>query len=248
MIVLRPPALAEEKSEAADRSHGELVSRDEWVWDGVEGEAELVEHSQWDGYDDFGSGELEEFSAVAGEDLGATAPPLNSFDRAGELDAPTCFADFSGEELRQAIIAFANAEDVFAMDFFLRVLLDGEGMDADLAIVGCIEALNVVDDLFTLLRRELFERRVVGQGEIGAFPFFELAQEFEDSALIVTLLKFIVLLAVICAVESVGMKAGFADEVPELGWMAVNEFGPKFKDLIVFPEGADSATDPVPCL
>src|SRR3569833_3561852 len=140
MIVLRPPALAEEKSEAADRPHGELVSRDEWVWDGVEGEAELVEHSQWDGYDAFGSGELEELSAAAGEDLGATAPPLNSFDRAGELDAPTCFADFSGEELRQAIIAFANAEDVFAMDFFLRVLLDGEGMDADLAIVGCIEA------------------------------------------------------------------------------------------------------------
>jgi hypothetical protein len=41
------------------------------------------------------------------------------------------------------------------------------------------------------------------------------------------------------------MKASFVDEVPELGGMAVNEFGPKFKDLIVFPDGTYSAADAV---
>ena len=67
-----------------------------------------------------------------------------------------------------------DPEDILPVDLFFGVLLDSEGVDADVAVVGGIEALNVSDDLRSLLRRELFKGRVVGEREVGAFPLFEL--------------------------------------------------------------------------
>ena len=129
------------------------MSGDERVRHGVEGEAELVKYAERNSDDGFAGGELEEFPSVTGEDFNAAATPFDSFDGAGELDAGASFTYFSGEEVGEAIVAFANAEEVLAVNLFFSVLLNGERMDADLAIVGSIESLDVADDLFALFRR-----------------------------------------------------------------------------------------------
>jgi hypothetical protein len=100
------------------------------------------------------------------------------------------------------------------VDLLFGGLLDGKGVDADLTVVGGVEALNVGDDLFAFFTRELLERRVVSEREVGAFPFLELVEEFEDFALLVAFLQFVVFMAIVDAVERVSFEAGFVDEVP----------------------------------
>ena len=221
------------------------MSGDQGMGNRIEDKTELVEHAEGDGDDGFAGGEFEELAAVAGEDFYSAATPFNSFDGAGELDAGASFADLSSEELGQAIVAFAYAEDLVAVNFFFSVLLDGEGVDPDLAVVGGIEALDVVDDLFALFRRKLFEGWVVGEGEVGTFPFLELVEEFEDTALLVALSELAAFVAVIHTIDRVCIQAGFADEVPELRRVAVDEFGSELEDLVAFAHGVDSASDAV---
>lgn len=134
------------------------------------------------------------------------------------------------------------------MNFFFCMLLDSEGMNADLTIVGGIEALNVAYNLFSLLGREILECGVIGEGEIGTFPSFELAEELEDLALLIAFLQFAAFGAVVGAVEGVGFEAGLVNELPELGRAAMDEFGSKLQDLIAFAEGANAAADAISCL
>jgi len=97
--VLGPPAFAKQEREAANGTHRELVRGDEGVGNGIEDDSELMEDAERDGHDDFAGGELEEFSAVAGEDVYTAATPFDAFDGAGELDARAGFTDLSGEEM-----------------------------------------------------------------------------------------------------------------------------------------------------
>ena len=129
------------------------MSGDEGAGNRIEDKTELLKHAEGDGDDGFAGGEIEEFAAIAGEDLYAAATPFDSLDGAGDLDAGTRFSNLAGEELGQSVVALTNAEDFVAVDFFFSLLLDGEGVDADLAIVGGIEALDVAYDLFALFRR-----------------------------------------------------------------------------------------------
>ena len=63
--------------------------------------------------------------------------------------------------------------------------------------------------------------------------------------MLIALFEFAVFETVVEAVEGVGTKAGFVDEVPKLGRMAVDEFGAELEDLVAFADGADAATDAV---
>jgi hypothetical protein len=131
------------------------------------------------------------------------------------------------------------------VNLFFRLLLDGERVYADLAVVGGIETLDVADDLLAFFRRELLKGRVVGEGEVGAFPLFELVQKFEYVALFVAFAKFSVFVAAVIAIQRVGFEAGFPDKVPEFGRAAVDEFSAEFEDLALFTKGADAATDTI---
>jgi hypothetical protein len=241
VLVFSPPALAKEERESADRPHGKLVCRDEGPGKGVEGDSKLVEDAERDRDNGFARRELNEFATVAGEYLDASALPVDSLDWTGKFDASASLAGFDCEELGEAVIAFADAEEFVRVDFFFGMLLDSEGMDADLAVVGGIEALHVLDDLFPLFRGELVDRRVICEGEVRAFPLFKSAQELVDFSLLVAFLELAVAMAVTCAIELVCFEASFVDEVPELRWVAVDELGSEFEDLALFAEGADTA-------
>jgi len=143
------------------------------------------------------------------------------------------------------------------VNLFFRLLLDGERVYADLAVVGGVESLDVADDLLVFFRRQPLKRRVVGEGEVGAFPFFELAEEFEYLALLVALPEFAVFVAAVLAVKGIGFQASLADEVPEFGRSAVDEFSTELEDFALFTKGTDAAThtissfkdeDPPACL
>jgi len=151
--MIGPPAFAKQKRETAYRSHGELVGRDEGVGNGVEYDSELVKDTEGNGDDGLARRELEKFSAIAREYLYSATLPFNPFDWAGELNAGSRFAHFSCQELGQTVVALPDSIEVVTMDFFFSVLLDGEGMDADLAVVGSIETLDVADDVFAFLGR-----------------------------------------------------------------------------------------------
>ena len=245
IFVLGPPRLAIKKRETANGPHGELVCRNKGLGKGVEGDAKLLKHAERHRDDSFVRREFDEFAAVAGEDLHTSTLPLDSFDRTGKLDASAGLASLAGKELGEAVIAFAYAEELVCVDFFFGLLLDSEGMDADLAIVGGIETLDVLDDLFAFLRRELIQGRVVCEGEIRAFPFFKAAQEFKDFTLLVALLQLAVSVAVADAVEAVCLESGFADQVPELRWVAVDELSSDFEDLVLIAQSAYTAADAI---
>jgi len=51
--MVSPPAFAEEKRKAADRTHGELVGGDEGARNGVEYDAELLKYTEGNGNDGF---------------------------------------------------------------------------------------------------------------------------------------------------------------------------------------------------
>ena len=244
-VVSGPPTVAKEEREAPDGSHGKLVCGDEGVRDGIEDEPELLKNAKRNRDDCFAGGEFEEFSAISREDVHATAPPFDPFDGTRELDAAACLANLLREEFGEAVISVADTEELVAAHLFLGALLDGKGVNADLAVVRGVEALDVADDLFALFRFQLLQGRVVCEGEVGALPLFELVEEFEDVALFITLFELAVFVAEVRAVEAIGFKTRFVDEIPEFGRVAVDEFGSEFEDVATFTESADPSADTV---
>jgi hypothetical protein len=118
-------------------------------------------------------------------------------------------------------------------------------MNAYLAVVCRVEALDVADDVFAFLRRELLERRVVGEGEVWTFPIFQASEKFEDFTLLVAFFELAVFVADVGAVEFAGIETGLANQVPEFRRAAVNELGSEFKDFALFAERPDATADAV---
>jgi hypothetical protein len=240
-MVFSPPAFVKEQREAANWSHGELVGRDKRVRDGIEDETELLENAERDGNDCFIRRELHEFSVIAGEDLYAAVLPLNPFNWTGELDAGSSLANFLREEMGEPVVAFADAEEFVSVNLFFGALLDGEGVDAYLAVVGGVEALDIADDLVALFRRKLVERRVVGKSKVRAFPVFEATEELEDFILLVAFPELAIFVTNVQAIEFACVEAGFTYEFPKFGRAAVDELGPEFKNFALLAESADAA-------
>lgn len=213
---------------------------EEGVGNGIEDEPELLKNPERDRDDNLGGCELDSFTAVAREYLDAAPSPLDSFDRTRELDAGTCLPCLPREKLGKPLVAFADAKEFVALDLLFCVLLNGEGVDPDLAMVSGIEAFYITDDLFAFLRRELLEGRIVCESQVRPFPLFQAAEEFEDLTLLVALLEPCIFVAVADALDFVGLETGFVDQVPKLRGVAVDELGAEFEDLAVCPISTDA--------
>jgi len=134
------------------------------------------------------------------------------------------------------------------MYLLLGMLLNCERVDADLAVVSRIKALDVADDLFPLLWRQTLEGRVIGESEVGAFPILNLMEKFEGLRLLVTLSELPISVAAVVTFEGVGVKAGFADEVPQFRRSAMDELGSQLDDLIRLAHRENAASNTIASL
>lgn len=134
------------------------------------------------------------------------------------------------------------------MYLFFGMLLNCERVDADLAIIGGVEALNVADDLLALLWRQILEGRVIGESEVGSLPILNLMQKSEGLRLLITLSEFPLSVAAVVTFERVGVKVGLADEVPEFRWSAMDELGTQLDDLIPLAHCENAATNTIASL
>ena len=171
---LRPEALAEEEGEAAGVAHAEAVGLVEGVGCGDEGDGFLLEDAEGKGDDGLSGLEMGRLAVGVGFDADVAAAPVDALDEGVEEDVATGLGELLGEELREAIVAGADAEDAVAFDGFFGCLLEGEGGYADDAVVGGVEAFDVADGGLALVFGEGVLGEIVGEGEIGLASSFRV--------------------------------------------------------------------------
>jgi len=118
-------------------------------------------------------------------------------------------------------------------------------VNPNLAVVCRVEALDVADNLFAFLGRELLARRVVREGEVWTFPILQASEELKDFTLLIAFFELAIFVADVRAIKFAGIEAGFANQVPEFRRAAVNELGSEFEDFALFAEGSDATADAI---
>jgi hypothetical protein len=172
--------------------------------------------------------------------------PAQLADGSVEVEGAFAFADLSGEELRELVVASVEMKGAVAFDGLFGFLLNAECECADLAMIGRVESFDVAGDGFAFFGRGLLLSDVVGEGLVGAGEVFQAFKEMESStARTRAFAKSVVFEAELCSAAFVGYEVGFVDEGPELGWTAMEELGAQLDGLTGYVLGEDAAADSV---
>ncbi len=82
---------------------------------------------------------------ILGLDTDVVGIPFDSLDEGVKVKGTSGVGELFGDELGEAIVAFADAEETVAFGSVFGGLLEGEGGYADDAVVGGVEAFDVAD-------------------------------------------------------------------------------------------------------
>lgn len=105
---------------------------------------------------------------AAGFDADVVWGPIDTLDERVEVEGAACLDELLREELGQAVVAVLDAEEEAAFDGFFGGLLDAEGLGADDAVVGGVEAFDVADGGAALVFWKGMLGEVFGEGLVWA--------------------------------------------------------------------------------